>query len=83
MVECDPHLVVCGGTLDAAWKALGEPKWGRFNTGMEYFKDPKSPILYIEMPHPSARYPVKMVHSFLAASTPEILRMVSRKGAQA
>ena len=75
ILECRPNVVVCGGTFDVVWKALGESKiWDTFSTGMQYFPDPGNPaVLYIQMPHPSAMYPAAMMHTFLAASAPEIL----------
>ncbi len=82
ILESKPDVVICGGTFDAVWKALGGPDWKKFSTGMQYFTNPDCPtVLYVEMPHPSARYPAAMTHTFLAASTREILdKVASLKG---
>ena len=76
----EPDVVVCGGTCDAAWTALGKPEWVKLSTGMECFHDPEIPsCLYVEMPHPSAQYPVKLVYTFLAAGVPEILAQCGKQ----
>lgn len=69
-----PRAIVCGGTFDAVWGALGEPAWSTASTGMEYFEDPDVPgCVYLEMSHPTARYPVTIAHTYLMTSAREIL----------
>ena len=70
-----PDIIICGGTFSAVWQALGRPDdWAETTTGMQYFQDPEvKGCTYIEMPHPSVRWPKAMVYTFLAASVPEIL----------
>lgn len=69
-----PDIVVCGGTFNPAWKALEKPEYYTTSAGMEYFFDPGLVgCIYIEMPHPSVRYPMAMVYTYLAANVSEIL----------
>ena len=69
-----PKAIVCGGTFDAVWRALGTPAWSTASTGMEYFEDPDVPgCVYLKMSHPTARYPVAMTHTYLMTSAREIL----------
>ena len=68
-----PRFIICGGTFDAVWKALDKPEWFTASTGMEYFNDREvEGCTYLDAPHPTARYPVAMVHTYLMASAKEI-----------
>ena len=75
-----PRIVLCGGTFNPVWRALGKPEWDKASTGTEYFLDPSVPgCVYVETPHPSARYPVRMVYTYLMASAGEILTRTKHK----
>ena len=72
--EYQPHLILCGGTFSAVWSALDKPKWQRASTGMGWFCDAEVPsCVYLDICHPTARYPLGMVHSYLMMSAKEIL----------
>ena len=75
IIDLKPRIVVCGGTFNAAWRALAKPDWCKASTGMEYFRDKQVPCecIYMDAPHPSARYPLAMVHTYLMASARELL----------
>lgn len=70
-----PQLVVCGGTFDAVKNALSPKDVRTASTGMQWFADPKlDNCIYLDAPHPSARYPRRMVHTYLMASAQDILK---------
>ena len=74
ILKLQPHFVVCGGTFGAVRKALGSPKnQGTTETGMDYFREPgHHDIVYLDMCHPSARYPLAMQHTYLVESAKEL-----------
>lgn len=74
--ECQPDVVVCGGTFDAVKNVLLEQKnTNAASTGMRWFNDPKvDKCIYLDAPHPTARWPVAMVYTYLMVSAKEILR---------
>ncbi|MCK4276923.1 MAG: hypothetical protein KAX78_10445 [Phycisphaerae bacterium] len=72
--KCRPHLIVCGGTFTAVWRALDKPEWHTASTGMDWFCDREVPsCVYLDMCHPTARYPLGMVHTYLMMSAKETL----------
>jgi hypothetical protein len=77
--DARPDIVVCGNTLDAAWKAFGSarrrsPEKFRASTGMHFFHDPSMPgCVYLEMPHPSVRCGASVAYTYLMVSAREIL----------
>ena len=73
VLELRPNFVVCGGTFNAVWQALCRPHCSTVRTGMEYFRDPDYPEgVYLDMCHPTARYPMAMVHTYLVESVKEL-----------
>lgn len=68
-----PELVVCGGTFDAIIQVL-KRKPIKASTGMRWFKNSEvEQCIYLDAPHPTARYPVAMVYTYLMVSAREIL----------
>ncbi len=73
VLELRPNFVVCGGTFNPVWQALCKPHYSTVRTGMEYFRDPDCPEgVYLDMCHPTARYPLAMVHTYLVESVKEL-----------
>lgn len=71
-----PHVIVCGGTFQAVWRAMEKPPYWYASTGMCYFCDPSvSGCVYLAAPHPTARYPLSMVYTYLMVSAKEILEL--------
>jgi len=80
--NCKPRLVVCGGTFHAVKQAIKQtfkqalqPQEQVASTGMKWFIDPVvEGCIYIDAPHPTARYPVAMVYTYIMTSAREILK---------
>lgn len=69
-----PNIVLCGGTFYPVWRSLGNPTCRSASTGMRWFRDPEiKDCVYLDTTHPSHRYPVSMVHTYLMASARDIL----------
>jgi len=73
--NCKPRLVVCGGTFRTVKQALQQQEQLQVaSTGMKWFIDPVvEGCIYIDAPHPTARYPVAMVYTYIMTSAREIL----------
>lgn len=71
-----PHVIVCGGTFEPVSRAMDKPPYRYASTGMRYFCDPTvSGCVYLDAPHPTARYPLSMVYTYLMVSAKEILEL--------
>lgn len=74
-----PQVIVCGGTFKPVWQAMQKIQKApssRSSTGMRYFSDPSvSGCVYLDAPHPTARYPLAMVYTYLMVSAKEILEL--------
>ncbi len=85
--EFNPQIVLCGGTFKAVCWAFDEVSGNEIyithaSTGMKYFCDhgPKIPsCVYLDAPHPSARYPVSMVYTYLMSSAKDILNKAGHR----
>jgi hypothetical protein len=78
--ECIPDLVICGGTFYAILKAWTGLKTETSSTGMEWFRDPDiKNCVYLNTPHPMARYPVAIVYTYLMVSAEEIINKCRNK----
>lgn len=77
--ECKPRLVVCGGTFSAIQGAFLQQERPKIaSTGMKWFNDPElNKCTYLDAPHPTARYPLAMVYTYLMVSASEILEKSS------
>ena len=77
--ECRPDVIICGGTFDAVKNVLLPQKGANVaSTGMSWFNDPQvDKCIYLEAPHPTARYPVAMVYTYLMVSAQEIMTEAS------
>lgn len=69
VLDLRPDFVVCGGAFGAVWQALGRPDSRTVRTGMKCFRDPDClQAVYLDMCHPTARYPLAMAHTYLVES---------------
>lgn len=74
IVRYRPRLIVCGGTFDAVWQALGRPSRSCTTSGMDFFHDGEVPdCAYLDMSHPGAYFPLPMVLTYLIVGAREIL----------
>jgi hypothetical protein len=81
--QCKPDIVLCSGTFNVVTNILQQNENATCScTGMCWFKFSELDCIFCDVPHPSVRYPLAMVHTYIMEGVRDIWKQRASLGLQ-